>query len=54
LAWTWIVATELFDQLFVAMNNALAAFDLGFGWETTAAFAGALKRSRARCDCALP
>ena len=45
LAGAEVVATELFQQLFVDMDYAGAAFDLGFGRETFAAFAGDLKSS---------
>jgi hypothetical protein len=40
----WVVATELFSQLFVAMDNAEAAFDLRFRRETFTALAGALEK----------
>jgi hypothetical protein len=46
-----IVAAELLVQLFVAVDDALAALDMGLGGEPTAAFAAALKRSAARRSC---
>jgi hypothetical protein len=44
-----IIATELFPQLFVAVHDAEAAFDLRFRRETFTTLAGALEK-RARPD----
>ncbi len=50
IAWARIVATELLDEFFVAVDDALAALDPGFGGETLPAFAHWLKsRTRRRC-----
>ena len=50
-----IVASEFFDQLFVAADDAHAAFDLSFGWKPFTALAGALeKRGPRLCRCRLP
>jgi hypothetical protein len=49
-----VVAAELFEELFVAVNDARAAFYVGFGGVASAAFAGGFKsrsgRNIARCD----
>ena len=38
-----IIATEFFDQLFVAMDDARAALDVRFRWEAVASFTGCCK-----------
>jgi hypothetical protein len=47
-AWTRIIPTQLFDQLFVAVYDAVATLDVRFGGETLAAFAHRFKRSARR------
>jgi len=47
-AWTRIIPTQLFDQLFVAVDDAVAALDVRFGGETLAPFAHRLKKSARR------
>jgi hypothetical protein len=41
-----IVAPELLEQFLIAMHHANAAFDMGFGWESLAAFTSDLERMR--------
>ena len=43
-----IVATELFGQLLVAMDDAPAAFDMGFGWIAASTLAAPFVESRLR------
>jgi hypothetical protein len=45
LARAKIVAAELFDQLFFAADDALAALDFGFRWEAPPTLAGSLEKS---------
>jgi hypothetical protein len=40
-----VVAAEFLDQLFVAMDDPLAALDARFGWIAFAAFAAHFKSS---------
>jgi hypothetical protein len=47
-AGTEVVAAELFNQLDVAMNLAIAALDAGFRWEGFAALRGYLKSTAGR------
>jgi hypothetical protein len=42
---TRIIATELFDKLLVSIDDAIAALDPGFRWESFATFARYLKTS---------
>jgi hypothetical protein len=42
-----IVSAEFFDQVLVAVDDAITAFDVRLGGETVAAFAGDLKSGRA-------
>jgi hypothetical protein len=39
-----IVPPELFDQFLVTPDDAMAAFDVGFRWETLPALASALEK----------
>lgn len=50
-----VIAPEFLDQFLEAADDALAAFDLRFGWEPFTALAGALEK-RGRCvdRCGLP
>lgn len=43
-----VVAAELFEQLFVAVNDPDAALDARFGWVAFAAFAAYFKSSGRR------
>jgi hypothetical protein len=45
----WIVATELFDELLIAVHEPETAFDLRLGWETFSTLAGDLKSTVGRC-----
>jgi len=47
-AWTWVIATQLFNELFVPIHDAIAALDLSFGREALPAFASYLKTSVGR------
>jgi hypothetical protein len=47
-AGTGIIATEFFEQLFVAVNDADAAFDVGFRRESPSTFAGSFAEKRIR------
>jgi hypothetical protein len=48
-AWAWVIATELFDQLFFTVHDALPALDSGFGWEAPATFTAWCETSWFRC-----
>src|SRR4051794_25417374 len=48
IAGTWIVTPELFGELFVAIDNPLAAHDAGFGREASFTLACSLERKTAR------
>jgi hypothetical protein len=47
-AGTGIVTTEFFEQFFVAVNDADAAFDVGFRRESPSAFAASFAEKRIR------
>ena len=44
-----IVASELFLELLVAVNDSHSAFDVRFRWETTPAFTHCLESNGLRC-----
>ena len=44
-----IIASELFEQFFVAVDDPVAAHDARLGWESFAAFTDLLERMRRRC-----
>jgi len=48
VARTWIVATELLSELFVAANDARSAFDPSLGREALPSFTGDLETNRRR------
>jgi hypothetical protein len=43
-----VVSAEFFEQLFIAVDDPVAAFDAGFGWVALAAFAAHFKSRRPR------
>jgi hypothetical protein len=47
-AGAWIVAPQFLHQLFVAVNDAHSALDIGLRREPSAAFAGLLVKSNLR------
>jgi len=51
MAGAGVVAAELFEQLFVAVDDADAALDARFGRVAFAAFAAYFKSSGPRCGC---
>jgi len=48
IAWTWVVATELFEKLFISVHNAAAALDPGFRREPLLTFARRLETRTGR------
>jgi hypothetical protein len=48
IARTWVVATELFEKLFVSVHNAMAAFDPSFRREALLTFARCLETRTGR------
>ena len=46
---TWIVTTELFDELLIAVHESETAFDLRLGWEAFSTLAGDLESMVGRC-----
>jgi hypothetical protein len=42
-AWAGVVTSQLFEQFFIAVNDAVAAFDLRFGGEALPPLAHDLK-----------
>lgn len=49
-AWAKIVAAQFFEKLFSAVDDAMTAFDVGFGRESFAALTAALERRRIHRD----
>jgi len=47
-AWARVVAAELFDEFFVAVNNPHAAFDVRLGREASPALTGSLESKAGR------
>jgi hypothetical protein len=45
----WIVATELFHELLIAVHESDTAFDLRLGWEPFSTLAGDLESTVGRC-----
>jgi hypothetical protein len=50
-AWAWVVATQLLDQLFVSVHNAMTALDSGLGGEALATLTGDLETETGRGAC---
>jgi hypothetical protein len=51
----WIVAAQLFEQFFIAVDEPHATLDMGFGRVTLAAFAHRFKSDEPRrCEDILP
>ena len=44
-----VVASELFGEFFLTVDDAEAFLDAGFGWETSATFAGDFERTVLLC-----
>ena len=50
-AWAWIVASKLFEELFIAVNDPDAAFHVCLGRESSATLTGTFESriDRGRC-----
>jgi hypothetical protein len=43
-AWAWIVATQLFDQFLVTVDDAMTTFDRGFAVESPSGVYSSLQK----------